>query len=206
MEMKGKNIRELKKAKQQGKVLKGKRLKMYPNTKYSNGKGGQNANNDTDFIIKDNEGNQKETLELAQDLAESIYSLNDTNVILKKIIFNAMNDKTKEILFGDIPFTVPKHCSLIKSLIGNNENYISIIQQLLMIGINDNGRYQHGGCHVGFINHMATALSAFHLFNNKGNKDIKKFLKNKKITNYDTFRKYLKGGKIIKYSDIDDLI
>ena len=202
MDMKKNNINELKKAKSKGKILTDKHLCMDPDSPYSNGKGGRNANNNTDFIIKDKKGNKPETIELGKNLAN--YDISNINNIIKKIMNNAKKNKTVKIEISGITFTLPKYIYAIHKhyeAFKERKELYSIIKQLIMIGVNDNGRYQTGE-NPGFINHMSTLLASVHLFHDEGNKDIKKLLMEKGITDSNTFKKYLYNNGIIRYDDI----
>tara|TARA_Y100000389_G_scaffold195557_1_gene227135 strand:+ start:658 stop:1284 length:627 start_codon:yes stop_codon:yes gene_type:complete len=208
MDMKKSNIRELEEAKSKGGKLIGNRLDMEPNTNFSKGRGGKNGNNDTDFIIQGKTGNKPVTVELGKILAK--YEISTINNMFKVIINNAKINNTYKFKIGEISFTLPKYLWFIEKhfILYKNEEIqelYSIIQQLMMIGVNDNGRYQTGE-NSGFINHMSTALSSVHLFHHEGNKDIKGLLMKKKITDYDTFMKRLYDGNIIRYDDIVNII
>lgn len=71
----------------------------------------KNANNDTDFTIKDMENEQAETIKLAEKLTK--YPSDDITKIIKTIIENAINGNTKNMYFDGISFTVPMHYNLI---------------------------------------------------------------------------------------------
>ena len=178
----------------------------------------EKVNDINDITIHNKDGVNLETIKIGEML--SIYNINNINEIFYHIIENVKGNITKDIQFYDkenmkISFTIPKFCDKLKKLMPDkNKEVKPLLLQLIMIGVNDNGRYRgYNGYDTGFINHMATALSAVHLFHNYGYKEMNKLLNNKGINDHDTFHLFLYGNErlkkssgIIRYNEIKQFI
>ena len=186
----------------------------YP-TPYGRGSGGGGGNNQLDVVITSGpSGHTKETIEISRKLSRLKYDIEAVGGILKWILEFQSTRRSTWTLDGDetrsVSFTIPDYYVPFKAhnCKGIRDKRLqSLILQLLMIGMNDNGRYR--GCNgwgPGFANHMAVAVSAFHLFHENGSYRIKEYLRNRGISDRRSFKRFLVGKNIIRYTDIIDMI
>ena len=175
----------------------------YP-TAFSRGNGGARGDNQHDITILSPDKKKLETLALALNLTKLSYSFETISQVLKWIL---ECPSTRNTSLEGVKFTIPNYHIPFYDYDCSNKDLQIIILQLLMIGVNDNGRYRrYKGWDSGFANHLATAVSAYHLFHVNGNPLIKEHLEEKKIINKHTFQQFLKRGCIIRHSEIIGLV
>jgi len=180
-------------------------------TPYSLGNERGRGNNQLDVVITSGpDGRAEETIEISRKLSTLQYDIEIVGGILKWILdFQSTRRSTwKQDGTRSVSFTIPDYHVPFRAhnCMGAGDKQLqSLILQLLMIGMNDNGRYRYGW-KPGFANHMAVAVSAFHLFREDGSSRIKEYLRNRGISDRRSFKRFLVGKNIIRYTDIIDMI
>lgn len=167
-------------------------------TPYSKGEIPNKGNNINDIIIEDDALSRMETVDLGALFINENITEQDVTGMFHFLIHT---DDMHNISFIDDEgnsheFTVPNYTlnNTFNSMSdGGKKNLI----WLIMIGVNDNGRYRNYRGDAGFNNHMYTALAAYHLVNASSENVVKINLRNKGITNLAELKKWLYSGNII---------
>lgn len=131
-----------------------------------------------------------ETIELGKRLSQTL-----TFEKLEELKNRFLNwSKSETINFSkdgdEFNFTVPKYTDL-----GFDKAQSKILLNIMMIGVNDNGRYHRSHEKAGMYNHLMTALASAYLFCLDSRADqIKNELNKLGISDFETFKNFLYGG------------
>ena len=171
------------------------------------GRSGSSRNNENDMIVKSPLGKKYSTIELSEALSGLPYDVDTLHRILRDTLeFTS----TKDEKFTDdeeqrIHFTIPNYREAMNEC--RDPNIQILLLQMIMIGVNDNGRYRdYRSSYSGYANHMSTAIAAFHLVHRDGYTEIKRMLSGKRIYTYENMSQYLRRGQIIRYDEIAGLL